>query len=133
MRSVNNEALWTLFQVDQQRITALDGMMIAIRGWTVTVVSAIAGFALSRDDPAMLLAGTAGTILFALLDLRYRRTQLLHADRSDRVEQEIAPDYRLRGQDSAPGSEDSRLRRYRSSLSFYAVVILTQVALLLVI
>ncbi|MGI9623392.1 MAG: hypothetical protein ACR2PK_11190 [Acidimicrobiales bacterium] len=71
---------------------------------------------------------------FAYPDLRYRRTQLLHARRATLLERDIAPDYLLRGDASRadPGSEDSRLLRYRSSLSFYAVVVVTQVALWLV-
>jgi len=129
---VDNEELWTLFQVDQQRITALDGMAIAIRGWTVTLVSLIAGFALSNNDREVLLAGMAGTVLFAILDLYYRRTQLFHARRSTLLEKEIAPKLPLRDPRSDPALADSLLGRYRSSLSFYAVILLTQVALLLV-
>lgn len=43
-----NEQLWTLFQVDQQRINALDTITMTIRGWTVTLVSAIVAFALTQ-------------------------------------------------------------------------------------
>src|SRR5690349_19931448 len=93
--SMEMERLWTLFQVDQQRIGALDTNMITIRGWTVTLVSAIAGFSLSQHHRSLLLAAMAGAVLFGLLDVRYRRTQLLHADRVDKVEQVIAPEYRL--------------------------------------
>jgi hypothetical protein len=132
---VDNEELWILFQIDQQRITALDTIMIAIRGWTVTLVSAIAGFSLSRDDSKLLMAGLAATFLFGYLDLRYRRTQLLHARRTTVLEQVIAPDYRLRSHDAAPdpGLTDSRLYRYRSSLSFYVVIFVLQLTLWLLI
>lgn len=131
---MDEENLWTLFQVDQQRITALDGMMIAIRGWTVTVVAAISGYALSQSDRKVLLAGMGSTVLFSYLDRRYRRTQLLHARRATLLEEAIAPDYRLRAHDTEPdpGLSSSPLRRYRSSLTFYAVVLLTQVAVALV-
>ena len=69
------ERLWTLFQVDQQRIGALDANMMTIRGWTVTLVSAIAGFSLSRHHRSLLLVAMAGAALFGLLDVRYRRTR----------------------------------------------------------
>ena len=132
---MKNEELWTLFQVDQQRITALDGMMIAIRGWTVTLVAAIAGFALSQSEPGVLVAGLLGAVLFGYLDLRYRRTQLLHARRATLLEREIAPEHRLRAhlRKPEPGLADSPLRRYQSSLSFYGAVLVTQAVLWLVI
>src|SRR5215470_9240038 len=76
---METDQLWALFKIDQQRISALDTVLIAIRGWTVTVVSAIAGFSLSKNDHSILLAAMGGTVLFGLLDVEYRRTQLLHA------------------------------------------------------
>jgi hypothetical protein len=36
------EGMWQLFQADTQRTTALDQMAIAIRGWTITLASALA-------------------------------------------------------------------------------------------
>src|SRR5215469_6412520 len=63
------ESLWTLFQVDQQRISALDIIAMTIRGWTVTLVSALAGFSLSQHHRNLLLVAMAGTSLFGLLDI----------------------------------------------------------------
>jgi hypothetical protein len=37
--------LWTLLQVDQQPITALDTITAAIKGWVVTLDAALAGIA----------------------------------------------------------------------------------------
>jgi len=124
--SMEMERLWTLFQVDQQRIGALDTNMITIRGWTVTLVSAIAGFSLSQHHRSLLLVAMAGAVLFGLLDVRYRRTQLLHADRVDKVEQVIAPEYRLRphGHPGGPLWLALIRSRYRSSISFYVVILL---------
>ena len=49
------EPLWGLFEVDQQRITALDTSIVAIRGWAITLDSALAGFAVSQHSRAFLL------------------------------------------------------------------------------
>jgi uncharacterized membrane protein len=120
------DKLWTLFQIDQHRISTLDTIMLTIRGWTITVMSAITGFSLSRHDRSILLAAVAGTVLFGLLDVRYRRTQLLHASRVDRVEQVIASEYRLRPRDPGwpPWLNMLIQGRYGSSISFYLVVLL---------
>lgn len=120
------ERLWTLFQIDQQRISALDTNMMTIRGWTITLIAAIVGFSLSQHHRSLLLVAMVGAVLFGLLDVRYRRTQLLHADRVDKVEQVIAPNYRLRSQGHPEGPPRLTLirSRYRSSISFYVVVLL---------
>jgi uncharacterized membrane protein len=86
---MDTERLWTLFQIDQQRIGALDTNMITIRGWTITIMSALAGFSLSQHHRSLLLVGAVGAMLFALLDVRYRRTQLLHASRADKIEKKL--------------------------------------------
>jgi uncharacterized membrane protein len=120
------QQLWNLFQIDQQRIGALDTNMMTIRGWTVTLASALAGFSLSQHHRNLLFVAMAGAVLFGLLDIRYRRTQLLHAARADKIEQAIAPDYRLRphGDPERPWRLALLWSRYRSSFSFYAVVLL---------
>lgn len=82
--------LWTLLQIDQQRITALDTVTVAIKGWVVTLDAALAGFAFSQDTRPLFLVAMAPTLLFLPLDLRYRQVQLLHADRSERIEREVA-------------------------------------------
>jgi uncharacterized membrane protein len=83
--SLKTEHLWTLFKVDQQRIGALDSIMMTIRGWTVTLVSALAGFSLSQHHRSLLLVAMVATVLFGLLDAGFRRTQLLHTARASKV------------------------------------------------
>jgi uncharacterized membrane protein len=124
-QQLDKDRLWTLFQVDQQRISALDTNMMTIRGWTVTLVSAIVGFSLSQHQRDLLPVAMVGAVLFGVLDVRYRRTQLLHADRVDKVEQVIARDYMLRPQGHPAGPPWLTLlrSRYRSWLSFYLVVL----------
>jgi uncharacterized membrane protein len=97
---------------------------MTIRGWTVTLVSALAGFSLSQHHRGLLVVAMAGTALLGLLDIRYRSTQLLHVDRARKVEQVIAPDYRLRpsGDPARPPWLGLIRSRYGSSASFYAVV-----------
>jgi uncharacterized membrane protein len=130
--SPEREGLWTLFQVDQQRISALDTTMMTIRGWTVTLVSALVGFSLSQHHRDLLPVAMVGTVLFALLDVRYRRTQILHADRSYKVEQAVAPSYPLRPEGHPPAPKWLRFlpkrlyfpsNRLYSSISFYVVVL----------
>jgi hypothetical protein len=130
--SMDKERLWTLFRVDQQRISALDTSMITIRGWTITVTVAIAGISLSQHHRSLLLVAAIGAVLFGLLDLLYRRTQLLHASRADKIEQVLVPDYRLRPPDPArPPSRSTVLWvRYGSSVAVYAVVVLLLLLLL---
>jgi uncharacterized membrane protein len=120
------DRLWTVFQVDQQRISALDTIMMTIRGWTVTLVSAIVGFSLSQHHRNLLLVAMVGTVFFGLLDIGYRRTQLLHASRASKVEQDLLPEkYRLRSdhREGLPRLTVHR-SRYHSSISFYLVLLI---------
>ena len=130
---MDRDGMWQLFQIDMQRITALDTIAVAIRGWTITLTSALAGFALSDRDRGLLLAALAVPLLFGLLDVRYRATQLLHAARADALERILAPDHPLR-----PGTPSrSRLGTvvgrwgYRSAVSFYAALVAVIVVLAL--
>jgi uncharacterized membrane protein len=118
--SMETDRLWTLFQVDQQRIGALETIMITVRGWTITLVSALVGFSLSQHHRSLLPVAMVGTVLFGLLDVGYMRTLLLHASRASKIEQAIAPEYRLR-----PHYHEWRpWRRYGSSVSVYVAVLL---------
>jgi hypothetical protein len=67
-----------------------------------------------------------GTVLFGLLDIGYRRTQLLHASRVGKVEQDLLKEkYRFHPDDPGglPRLSVHRIR-YQSSISFYLVVLL---------
>ena len=122
---METEQLWTLFQIDQQRMGALETILMTIRGWTVTLASALAGFALSQHHRSLLPVAMVGTVLFGLLDLRYMRTLLFHVDRADKIEQVIAPEYRFRPGDlRGPRWLTWLQRRYGSPISFYLVVLL---------
>ena len=120
------ESLWTLFQVDQQRITALDTIAMTIRGWTITLVSALAGFSLSQHHRSLLFVAMVGVVLFGLLDVHYRRTQLLHGIRATKVQDLLAPGYRL-GHLGEPPKPEEQPRppwtRYVPTVSFYVVLL----------
>jgi hypothetical protein len=133
-RSPEPDRLWTLLHIDQQRITALDTVSVAIRGWVVTLDSGLVSFALTTADPTVIAVAIAATLLFLPLDWRYRRVQLMHVDRSNRIEQQVARDYRFR-----PGSSQRRfpepavLRGYGTMATFYAAILLLLIIALIVV
>jgi hypothetical protein len=120
------EPLWRLFEVDQQRITALDTSIVAIRGWAITLDSALAGFAVSQHNRAFLLVALLATAFFTVLDLGFRGVQLRHVDRARKIEAELVPlDYRFRppktpNQEVQPLRPQIRLvRAYWTTLFFH--------------
>jgi hypothetical protein len=120
------EPLWRLFEVDLQRITALDTSIVAIRGWAITLDSALAGFAVSQHNRAFLLVGLLATAFFTVLDLGFRGVQLRHVDRARRIEAELLPlEYRFRpsktsNQEGQPLRPQVRLvRAYWTTLVFH--------------
>ena len=131
---LERDRLWTVFQVDQQRISALDTIMMTIRGWTVTLVAAIVGFSLSQHHRNLLLVAMVGAVFFGLLDIGYRRTQLLHASRASKVEQDLLPEkYQFHGDDPrGPHRLTVHWSPYHSSIWFYLVVLLLLLLLWLV-
>jgi hypothetical protein len=132
--STEPDRLWTLLQIDQQRITALDTVSVAIRGWVVTLDSALVSFAFTKADPIVIAVAIAATLLFLPLDLRYRRVQLLHAVRSNRIEQEVAADYRFRSMSSQPRFPVGVvLRGYGTMAIFYAAILLLLIFALMVV
>lgn len=123
-----NEPRWRLFETDQQRITALDASIVAIRGWTITLDSVLAGFAVSQQDRIFLLVALFATMFFAALDVEFRRVQLRHAERARRIESELAPDYRLfpmkRSADDRPSPPLAHsVRSYWTTLAFHAPLV----------
>jgi hypothetical protein len=133
-KSPDADRLWTLLQVDQQRITALDTVAVAIRGWVVTLDSALVGFAFTKTDSAVIAVAIGATLLFLPLDLRYRRVQLRHATRSDRIEQKVAGDYRLPSVSSQPRFRVATvLRGYGTMATFYTAVLLLLILALVIV
>lgn len=80
------ELLKQEMQLIQQGIRAFDTAMFAIKGWCVTVVAAIAGFAVSKNKPLLLLISLLVCVVFWLLDSHYKSIQRTYIRRDLRLE-----------------------------------------------
>jgi hypothetical protein len=121
---MDRDGMWQLFQADTERITALDQVAIAIRGWAIPPTSALAAFGMAYSDRSLVLAAVVVPLLFGLLDVRYRTTQLLHAARVDLLQESLAPDYPLRPMKSRMTGLTGFLSRgpTSSAVSFHAAL-----------
>jgi hypothetical protein len=118
------EPLWRLFEVDQQRITALDTSIVAIRGWAITLDSALAGFAVSQHNRAFFLVALLATAFFTVLDLGFRSVQLRHVDRARRVEADLIPlDYRFRPVEASNKGVHASRPQVRSVRAYWTTLV----------
>ena len=69
------ELLKTELNAVQSSIQSLDTTVFQIKGWCVTVVLAIGGFAVSSRAPALTLIGMAAVIGFFLLNCQFKTIQ----------------------------------------------------------
>jgi hypothetical protein len=100
----------------------------------VTLDSALVSFAFTKADPIVIAVAIAATLLFLPLDLWYRRVQLLHTDRSNRIEQQVAADYRFRSAYLQPRFRVGIvLRGYGTMAMFYAAILLLLIFALVVV
>lgn len=76
------EILLKLLEIDQNRISTLDVTIFTIKGWAVTLVSALVGLAIQQNNQNFLGIGIVAIAFFAYFDFRYRRVQLRHIERS---------------------------------------------------
>ena len=124
---VSEDRLWSLVTIDQQRITALDTVMAAIKGWVVTLGSAPVGIAISSDRRGLVVVAIVATMFFATLDFRYRTVQLAHAARSTAVELSILPGFEFpRYQSRRAAGFVGRINQasYMTTSMFYLIVLL---------
>ena len=131
-QSSNDDRLWSLVVTDQQRITALDAVTVAIKGWVVTLTSAFVGIAVSSNRRTLVLVALATTAFFAALDLHYRAVQLAHAARSAEVERRMVQEFEFARYQSRSGTGlIGRILkgRYLATFMFYSTLV---VVLLLV-
>jgi hypothetical protein len=105
-------------------------LLIAIRGWVITLDSALAGFAASQDNRAFFLVALLATPFFTVLDLGFRSVQLRHMDRARRVEAVLIPlDYRFRplkvstDRVEAPRPQVRSIQAYWSTLVFHVPLV----------
>jgi hypothetical protein len=121
------DGMWSLVTIDQTRITALDTVTVAIKGWVVTLDSALTGIAFSSGHRSLVLVAIVATVFFAVLDFHYRGVQLGHAARSSALEARLAPEYQFSHyQDRTSSSAFRRFMQsqYLTTSVFYAALLL---------
>ena len=132
----NVDGMWSLVAIDQQRITALDTVTVAIKGWVVTLDSALTGIAFSSGHRSLVLVAIVATVFLAVLDFHYRAVQLSHAARSSALEDRLAPEYKFSHyQDRTSPSVLWRFlqSRYLTTSVFYAALLVMLALVLAVI
>ncbi len=71
------------------RINSLDSTLFTIKGWTVTLVSGLVGFAFTKKCPdynqVWLIVAIAATATFMIVDIAFRRVQLGHVEITIRI------------------------------------------------
>ncbi|HYB87592.1 MAG TPA: hypothetical protein VEC76_12110 [Streptosporangiaceae bacterium] len=123
----NADRVWSLVAIDQQRITALDTVTVAIKGWVIALDSALTGIAFSSGHRSLVLVAIVATLFLAVLDFRYRTVQLGHAARSSVLEERFVCGYEFSHyQDRASSSVVWRFiqSRYLTTSAFYAALLL---------
>src|SRR6266545_1586587 len=85
MATNDKEDLLHVLEIETSRISNLDSTIFTIKGWTITLVSALVGFAFTTAsssgfllDRALLLLATGATVIFMLIDIHFRSVQLRH-------------------------------------------------------
>lgn len=85
MNTTDEENLLKLLEIETSRISNLDSTLFTIKGWTVTLVSALVGFAFTTSDnkeftarKELLILAIVSTTIFMSTDIAFRRVQLGH-------------------------------------------------------
>jgi hypothetical protein len=123
----NVDGMWSLVTIDQTRITALDTVTVAIKGWVVTLDSALTGIAFSSGHRSLVPVAIVATVFLAALDFHYRAVQLGHAARSSALEERLAPEYKFSHYHARASSSIFRRfmqSRYLVTSVFYAALLL---------
>ncbi len=87
------EVLTSTRELDLDRISSLDSTTFTIKGWTITLVTALISLTLQQRNHAFLYIGIGATVLFAILDFFYRKVQLNHVERVIRIERYLESEY----------------------------------------
>jgi hypothetical protein len=80
-------------ELDMSRISSLDSTTFTIKGWAITLVTAIIGLALQYHSRQFLYIGIVTTAFFAAIDFSYRKVQLLHVERVLKIEKYLESKY----------------------------------------
>lgn len=87
------EVLTSTRELDLSRISSLDSTTFTIKGWAVTLVTALIGLALQQNSRDFLFIGIGTTALFSIFDFYYRKIQLDHVERVVRIERYLESTY----------------------------------------
>ena len=98
----DKELLLKILEIDQSRISSLDSTRFTVKGWSITLVSALAGLTFNSSgnssgnncSPVLLGVGVVATVIFFFIDLSYRKVQLDHAHRSDYIQELLITKHR---------------------------------------
>jgi hypothetical protein len=70
-------------------IRSLDSIIFQIKGWCVTAVLAIGGFAVSTHTPALTFLGLAAILGFYLLNCQFKAIQRAFINRNQEIDTEL--------------------------------------------
>lgn len=87
------EILTSTRELDLSRISSLDSTTFTIKGWAVTLVTALISLALQQHSREFLYIGIGSTALFSVFDFFYRKVQLNHVERVIRIERYLESKY----------------------------------------
>ena len=81
----NQNHLLQVLEMEMSRISSLDSTIFTIKGWSVTLASALVGFSLTSTTTGgfILSKGLLGiaifsTLIFMIIDIHFRKVQLDH-------------------------------------------------------
>lgn len=82
MSTTDEENLLKVLEIETSRISQLDSTLFTIKGWAVTLVSALVGFALNNKESTakkeLLILAVVSAATFMITDIVFRRVQLRH-------------------------------------------------------
>jgi uncharacterized membrane protein len=87
------EVLTSTRELDLSRISSLDSTTFTIKGWAITLVTALISLALQQRSRNFLYIEIGSTVLFAIFDFFYRKVQLSHVERVIRIERYLESEY----------------------------------------
>ena len=73
----------------QDAIRGLDTITFQIKGWSVTVATAISGFAVSPKRPALLALAAVAVLEFWLINAQFKLYQRAFIDRNKSIHREV--------------------------------------------
>jgi hypothetical protein len=78
---------------DLDRISSLDSTTFTIKGWAITLVTALINLAPQQRDPMFLYVGVGTTVLFSTLDYFYGKLRIIHLERLIKIQEYLYDEY----------------------------------------